>query len=308
MANDGQGMLGFIGLGQMGAPMAQCLLAAGFGLVVHDRIEARMQPLVQHGARAASSPREVADLARMVIASVPDASASRALVLAPGGLCGGQAMRHYVETSTIGIGAAREIAAALAGCGVDFIDAPVSGGPRALAQGSLAVMLSGSAEGLAALAPVAAALWGRQFVVGSAPGLAQACKLANNAISLAILQLAAEATVFGVRAGVDAGTLVEVINASSGRSAVTETKFPVSILTRRFDYGASMATGAKDMALFVEEAQALGLLLDSTPAIARAWQAATAAGDPERDFTQIVRRYELVAGVEVAANGTRTAD
>jgi len=233
-----------------------------------------------------------------VIGSVPDAAASQSAVLDADGVGRGSACRYYVETSTIGVRASQDIAAQLAQLGKQFIDSPVSGGPRAIAQGRLTSMVAAPEEALAALEDVYAHLCLRKFVVGAQPGLAQACKLVNNAISLSILQIAAEATVFGVKVGLDPHVLIDAINASSGKSAVTMTKFPASILTRRFDFGAALTTAAKDVELFVQEAQAFGMLLDSTPAVAASWRHAADA-DPYEDFTGIIKRFEAAADVQV---------
>jgi 3-hydroxyisobutyrate dehydrogenase-like beta-hydroxyacid dehydrogenase len=108
-------------------------------------------------------------------------------------------------------------------------------------------------------------------------------------------------------AGLDPRLMIEALNASSGGSRVTQTKFPISILTRKFDFGASMATATKDMRLFVDEARTMGAFLQSTPLIAKIWQEATEASDPLRDFTEIIKWFEGPVGVEVSyAKETRT--
>lgn len=291
--------IGCIGVGRMGGPMVRRLLDAGHEVVAFDIDAHALARAEALGATASGSPREVADRARLVIASVPDGAASRVVALGPDGIVHGRSVRTYVETSTIGVTAARAIAGALAQAGIAFVDAPVSGGPRAIVAGTLTTMVAAAPEALAAAVPALDAICGRRFLVGDRAGIAQACKLVNNAIMLSTLQIAAEAAAFGVLAGLDAATMIEVVNASSGASAVTQKKFPASILNRRFDFGASMATAAKDMALYVEDAQAIGALLEGTPRIADAWRRAAEAGDSARDFTRIVQWFEASTGVTV---------
>lgn len=290
--------IGVIGLGLMGAPMAEEFLKSGYSVIAFDTVPERLDAVVRLGGLAATSPKDVADRTAVVLASLPHGAASRVVALGSDGIIGGQACKYFIETSTIGVRASREISEGLSEAGVTFVDAPVSGGPRAIRNRSLTAMVSAQESVLSDLDEILQVLCSKRIVVGAEAGLAQACKLVNNAISLSHLQIAAETMVFGVKAGVDAGVLLEVINSSSGRSDTTLKKFPVAVLTRSFDYGASLATGAKDTALFVDEAREMGLLLESLPAIAESWRTA-AQTDPERDFTEIIKKFESVAGVEV---------
>jgi 3-hydroxyisobutyrate dehydrogenase-like beta-hydroxyacid dehydrogenase len=279
--------------------MAVRFLSAGYKVVVHDTARPRVQELVALGASAANSPRELANRASVVIASVPDAEASRKITGGADSIVEGKAVRCYVETSTIGVAASREIARQLETHNIHFIDAPVSGGPRAVSEGILTAIVSAPGKLVDEVQSIMTVLCNQLIIVGEKPGQAQACKLVNNAISLAILQIASEVSVFGVMAGLDARLMINAVNASSGSSRVTQTKFPISILTRKFDFGASMATATKDMRLFVSEAQKMGAFLQSTPLIAQIWEEATEAGDPHRDFTEIIKWFEGHVGVEV---------
>jgi len=290
--------IGFVGLGLMGGPMAKRFLDAGYTVIGYDSSPERLQHMITCGITPATSARHVANYVTTVIGSVPDAAASRSVVLDTDGVGQGSMCRYYVETSTIGVRASQDIAAQLAHLGKQFIDSPVSGGPRAIQQGRLTSMVAAPEDALAALQDVYTHLCLRKIVVGTQPGLAQACKLINNAISLSIMQIAAEAAVFGVKVGLDPHILIEAINASSGKSAVTMTKFPASILTRRFDFGATLTTATKDIELFVQEAQAFGMLLDSAPAVAASWRNAADA-NPHEDFTSIIKRFEAAANVQV---------
>lgn len=300
--------IGVIGLGSMGGPIASRLMNAGFNCVVHDTTEARMQAFAAAGARTAQSPTEVADACEVVVCSLPSPEVSRNVALGEGGIVHGRSVTHVVETSTMGIVAAREIAAALADRGVVLVDAPISGGPVAIRNHTLTTMIAGPESALARVDGVVRAFSPFVIQVGGQPGEAQACKLVNNAMSLSILAIACEAAVFGVAAGLDPHVMIDVINRSSGRSAVTETKFLNHILKRRFDFGATLSLGEKDLRLFVEEARALGSPTELTPVAARVWAEAGDSDGRERDMMELIKWYERPLGVVVGAEEQRPPD
>ena len=167
-----------------------------------------------------------------------------------------------------------------------------------------AVMQSGSAQAVALAAPLLRAIAGKLFDVGREPGLAQVCKLVNNAISAAGMIAACEATVLGVKAGLEAGTLLEAINAGSGRNAATEDKFPRSILPGSFDYGGPMGLMLKDLGLFIEEARRHGVHNLMAPATLQAWEEAVRRSGAQADYSRVIRHMEIDAGVEVRARST----
>jgi 3-hydroxyisobutyrate dehydrogenase-like beta-hydroxyacid dehydrogenase len=107
-------------------------------------------------------------------------------------------------------------------------------------------------------------------------------------------------------AGLDAEVMIKVINSCTGRSGVTEDKFPAAILNRTFAYGGAMASGAKDVALFVKEANSLGAHLELSPAVAELWEKVTNQGNPRRDFTQFIQYFENLSGVVVGASALHT--
>lgn len=287
---------GFIGLGHMGGAIARRLAAAGHALVVYDLQPQASAALADAGVAVARSAREVADRAEAVFLCLPSVEAARAV---SGELAGGQAMRVLVETSTVGPAAVRELAERMQAQGVRVVDAPVSGGPRGAAAGTLSVMHSGAPDAVAAVRPQLKAIAGRLFDVGDEPGLAQVCKLVNNAISAAGMIAACEATVVGVKAGLDADTLLAAINAGSGRNAATLDKFPKSILPGTFDYGGPMGLMLKDLSLYLEQAAAAGVAQTVVPAALRAWQEAVDRSGFDADYTRVIRHLETDAGAEV---------
>lgn len=143
-----QALVGFIGVGMMGGPMARRMLQAGHALVVHDVDPAAIRPLIRLGARVARSPKDVADRAGVVFMSLPSPQVVRDVALGAQGVIRGSKVRTCVDLSTTGTAVEKEIAAALARRKVSVIDAPVSGGPTGARAGTLAVMVAGSAASI----------------------------------------------------------------------------------------------------------------------------------------------------------------
>jgi 3-hydroxyisobutyrate dehydrogenase-like beta-hydroxyacid dehydrogenase len=263
--------IGFVGLGQMGGPMSRRLRAAGYRLVVHDVRAEAVDALVAEGAEAAASPAEVAARAEVVLGSLPTPQVVREVALGPHGLIHGNAIRTYVDLSTTGQAVAVEVAAALSERGIVTLDAPVSGGVPGAMAGTLAVMVAGPAAELERMrGPLE--VFGRVFHVGARPGLGQLMKLANNYLSATAIVATAEAIVLGVKGGLDPATMLDVINASTGRNTASEDKFPRQVLTGR--YGAGFTTGllTKDLGLCAAAAQALGVPMPVAAEVHDEWQ------------------------------------
>ncbi|HEX9461546.1 MAG TPA: NAD(P)-dependent oxidoreductase [Alphaproteobacteria bacterium] len=289
---------GFVGVGNMGGPMAGRLLDAGHRLTIFDLNEAAMKPLLARGAAKAGSPRGVASAAEIVFVSLPTPDIVRAVALGPDGLASGNRIKTYIDLSTTGPRMAAEIAGALEGRDIATIDCPVSGGVGGARAGTLAVMAACSPEAYARFEPVLKT-FGRVFHVGTRAGLGQTMKLANNMLSAAAMAISSEAIVMGVKAGLDAKTMVDVINAGSGRNTATQDKFPRAILTRRFDYGFATGLMYKDVKLCAEEAAALKVPMVVGEAVNRLWRQANEENGPTSDFTHVIRCIEKAAGVEV---------
>ncbi len=290
--------LGFVGVGQMGGPMAARLIDAGHDLVVHDPNPAATEPLAARGARIAASAAEVASAAELVLVSLPTPAVVQAVALGEGGLIHGVRIRCAVDLSTTGPTVAGQVATAMAERGIVWADAPVSGGVAGAVAGTLAVMLACPAAERAALEPVLA-VFGKVFDVGERPGLGQVAKLGNNLLSVAALALTSEVVAMGVKAGLDPNVLVDVFNAGTGRNSATQDKFPRRILTRSFDAGFATGLAYKDVRLCIDEAEALGVPM-LVGAVVREMMAVTNAKfGPDSDFTEIARVIEEWAGVEL---------
>lgn len=288
-------VLGFIGVGNMGLPMARRLKEAGHDLVVHDLL-----PEKTAGFEAvARSPREVADRTDIVLLSLPVPQAVRAVVSGPDGLAQGARTKLVADLSTTGPDTAVEAARVLAGRGIGFVDAPVSGGVGGAERGTLAVMVSGPSAQCELLRPILSVI-GQIFVVGDAPGQGQVMKLLNNLLSATAMAATTEVMILGAKAGLDARTMLDVLNAGSGRNTATTDKFPRSVLDRSFSFGFRGVLLHKDVRLCRDLAEAMGTPFRIGAAVEAVWsQAAERLGDG--DFTRIVEVLEDGTGVQIGA-------
>lgn len=277
-------MIGFIGLGSMGAVLAGNLVGTGHDLVTHDIAGAGRSP---DGASFVASAAELARRADVIVLSLPDGTVSAAVAEEIAATHARQ-VAHVLDTSTIGPSAAEAIEARLAAAGIGYVDAPVSGGIAGARARTLMVMYAGTDDAVAAVAPVLAGLSDRSRRVGARAGLAQALKLANNFLSAAALAATSEAVAFGVRAGLDMGTLLEVINASSGQSNASSEKFTKQVLTGRYAAGFANQLMAKDVRLYLAEVERRGGTADVGRLTASIWQS-FAEEQPGVDFTAIYR-------------------
>jgi 2-hydroxy-3-oxopropionate reductase len=297
-------LTGFIGVGVMGGRMARRLLEAGYPLIIYDLNPAALMPLVKLGAKVARSPRDVADKARVVFASVPTPPVLREVALGTNGVIHGKAIKILVDLSTTGSTVEKEIAKALATRGIDLIDSPVSGGASGADKGTLAVMVAGKPPSIAAVRDALTVI-GKVFVVGKQPGQAQLMKLLNNMLSTSALAMSMEVFIAGAKGGLDPDTMVAVINAGSGRNSATEEKIPRSVLTRNFDFGFPVSGARKDIGLAIEECQAMGLPMIVGSAAKQLWDFAYNQGGGKRDMTTLITYLEPWAGVEVRGKAAR---
>jgi 3-hydroxyisobutyrate dehydrogenase-like beta-hydroxyacid dehydrogenase len=290
--------IGFIGLGKMGFPMARRLIEAGHSLVVFDTRKDAIDKLVALGAQAASSPRDVADRAGTVMASLPSLSASLEVATGKNGVIEGTRIKRFVDLSTVGSQMAVRIHGILAERKLVQLDSPVSGGVGGAEKGTLAVMVSGPRAEFEAVRPALEVI-GKVFFIGEKPGSAQTMKLANNLLSGTAVVATSEAVVMGVKAGLDPAVMIDVINAGSGMNTASRDKFPRSILPRSFDFGFATGLMVKDIRLALEEMKSLGLSMEVAEAVGRLWEVVIREMGPESDFTAAILPIEKKAGVVV---------
>jgi 3-hydroxyisobutyrate dehydrogenase-like beta-hydroxyacid dehydrogenase len=292
--------IGFIGLGNMGAHMARRLVEAGHKVIVYDVRQEAIGNLAALGAVAARSPKEVADAAETVMASLPTPDIVLKVATGPNGVIEGKRVRRFVDLSTTGSVMAQRIFKLLADKNIVQIDAPVSGGVRGAAKGTVAVMASGPRAEVEAVEPALKVI-GKFFYIGERPGSGQTMKLCNNVLSAAATVSASESFVTGVKAGLDPRVMVDVINASSGRSTATEQKFPDVVIPRTFNQGFTAGLMLKDVNLFISEAKALGVPVDAIEAVAALLKLTCDELGSQSDITEVIKPIEKRAGVEVRA-------
>jgi 3-hydroxyisobutyrate dehydrogenase len=294
--------IGFLGLGQMGAPMAERLLAEDVRLHVFDPRPEAMAPFVARGAIACTSAAAVADAAGIVFACLPNGKVSEAVATGPGGVIEGDTVRVYAEMSTIGKVVVTGLATALGTRGITVVDAPISGGPAGARAGTLAMLASGPPAAVAALQPWLARIGRRVFVLGEEPGQAQVMKLVNNLLFAANMVTAFEGLSMGAKAGIDPDLMLEMVNAGTGRSMVTE-QVVAEVLSRRFSFGAAISVVDKDVTLGLAEAAALDVPMWGLEQAARVWRFAASQGAGGEDITALARIMERWAGAELRSRG-----
>jgi 3-hydroxyisobutyrate dehydrogenase-like beta-hydroxyacid dehydrogenase len=292
--------IGFIGLGNMGFPMARRLVEAGHKVTVFDTRREPIERLVALGAEAANSVREVADRVETVMASLPTPDIVHAVAVGKGGLIEGNRIRRFVDLSTTGAVMAARIFETLGEREIVQIDSPVSGGVNGAEKGTLAVMVSGPRAEAAAVEPALKVI-GKVFFISEQPGAGQTMKLCNNFLSATAMAATSEAMVMGVKAGLDPRIMLDVINAGSGRNTATEDKFPRLVLPGTFNLGFTNGLMKKDVGLALSEAKVLGVPMDIGDAVVRALQLACDEIGPDKDLTTVVQPLERRAGVEVRA-------
>ena len=284
----------------MGGLMARRLIQAGYPLTICDTSEAALKPLAEMGATVVDTPAAVASAAEIVLASLPTPPVVEAVALGANGIASGSRVKIFVDMSTTGATYAKRVAAGLAAKGIVAVDAPVSGGLAGAAKGTLAVMVSCSDATFAELKPILEHL-GKLFFVGKLPGQGQTMKLLNNLLSATAMAISSEAVVMGVKAGLDARQIIDVINAGTGKNSATEDKFPKYIIPRTFNLGFALALLNKDIRMCMEEADALGVPMVVGSAVRQLLTIAAADEGPDADMTDIVKSVEKWAGVTVGS-------
>jgi 3-hydroxyisobutyrate dehydrogenase-like beta-hydroxyacid dehydrogenase len=279
--------LGFIGLGEMGGRMAMRLVDAGYALAVYDA--AGTQARAPQGATLCSSVADTVRACEVVLLSLPDGPVVEAVV-AEIAAADGRTITAVIDHSTIGPEAARRAHAVLAEADIAYLDAPVSGGTRGAANGTLAMMVSGDSALFERLDPALAVIAKNRFLVGAEPGQGQVMKLLNNMLSGTAMTATTEAMLFGEAHGLDLATMVDVVNVSSGQNTATSDKYPSRIIPGTFDAGFTIDLLSKDIDLFLAEADKAATGDKVGPAVGDTLRAMKQAM-PGEDFTRI---YEFL--------------
>lgn len=292
--------VGFIGVGAMGRGMVKNLLKAGYSVTAFDLSDAALKAVAELGARTASSPPDAAKGSDIVFTSLPTPTAVRSVVLGTEGILGSMEPGTYiVDMSTIDPHTVREITAQARARGVEFLDAPVSGGPGGAGEGTLAIMVGGYKDAFDQVRPVLEAMGKNIFYIGES-GTAQVIKLAHNMIVAANAVALGEAFLAGVKSGLPAKTVAEVISKSVGRSGVLEI-FGPKILNNDYDKPLfALKLMHKDLGLYLKMAEELRLPAVLGSLIYQLYTAAQAGGRGDKDHTAVCQVLEEMAGSTIA--------
>jgi 2-hydroxymethylglutarate dehydrogenase len=293
--------IGVIGIGVMGRHMSVNLVKAGYDVRIYDiRTEAMEDPM-HLGATLTQSPKELADASEIVITSLPSSEALEDVVLGRRGVLEG-ARRGciLVDTSTVSPLTIRKIAVSANEQGVDMLEAPVSGGVEGAKAGTLTVMVGGTAHVLARCREVLQVIGTNIYHVGDL-GSGNTVKLVNNLLSLVNVVTLAEGMVLGVKAGIDANTLYNVLKVSTGRSHALEWKLPHKILKRSFEPGFTINLTCKDLGLVLALGRKMGVPLFITSLAQQIYELAKAKGLGTLDNTAVITLLEDAAQIKVTS-------
>lgn len=288
--------IGFIGLGVMGRPMAGHLLAAGHELYIH-RVKPASQHLVDSGAKACSSAAEVAREADIVILMVPDTPDVEAVLFGADGVSSGiKPGALVIDMSSISPVATKTFAERLAGQGVDYLDAPVSGGEVGAKNAALTIMVGGSDAAFARALPLFEKM-GKNITHVGAVGDGQTAKVANQIIVGLTIEAVSEALLFAKQAGADVSKVREALMGGFAASRILEVHGE-RMIKRTFDPGFRIRLHRKDLSLALDAAKALNVSLPNTAATAQLMNSALALGDGDKDHSALIRTLEAHAGLD----------
>ena len=291
--------IGLVGLGIMGKPMARNLMKAGHSLTVYDVVGSAVEEIATEGAAAASSSSEVARACPVVITMVPDSADSEAAILGPGGVLEGAAAGSTViDMSSIAPGSSQKIAEACEAQGVDFLDAPVSGGEPGAVSGTLAIMVGGRQEVFDRCRPIFEAV-GASIVLCGGYGAGNTTKLANQIIVAANIEALAEGLVLARKAGLDPNTVFEAIKGGLAGSNVMNAKAPMMI-AGDFNPGFRIRLHQKDLHNALLTGKELGVPLPVTSLVQQMLGSLMNDGNADSDHSAIARFLESMAGVAIS--------
>lgn len=293
-------VVGFIGLGAIGGPIADRLVQAGEDVVVYNRTISKTARF-RGRAKIAASPAGMADAADIIFVCVTTADAYRDVMLGPLGVVRGSRAKTYVHVGTNEASFVEGLAAELHGRGIVTLDAPMTGGVEAATNGTLTVMASGPQEAFDRVEPFLRHYAKKILFLGEQIGAAQVVKLVNNVISAGNLAVACEALVLGRKAGLDPAVMLDIINNGSGQSYATLTKIPAHILTRKFGYGAALNLSIMNLEALTAEAKLHDVPVPLAEAVIATLRTAAAEEGAAADVTRIIRPMERAAGVTVDA-------
>lgn len=290
--------IGFIGLGIMGCPMAKNLLKKGYSLIVYDIVSEKVDELVEAGAKAGSSNKDVAEKSEIVITMLPNSPEVKEAVLGKNGvLDGARPGTILIDMSSIAPLASKEIAERAKEKKVVMLDAPVSGGEPKAVEGTLAIMVGGPAETFEEVKDILSVMGASVTRVGEI-GSGNTTKLANQIIVALNIAAMSEAMVLATKAGVDPKNVFEAIRGGLAGSAVLNAKMPLA-LKGNFKPGFRIELHIKDLANALDTAHQVGVPVPLSSVVMEVMQALKVDGKGKDDHGGIIQFYEKLAHVEV---------
>jgi 2-hydroxy-3-oxopropionate reductase len=289
-------VIGFIGLGIMGRPMARNLLKAGYPLVVHNRSRGAVDELAGAGAKAASSPKDVAAQCDVLITMLPNSPDVEVVALGRDGIIeGGRSGLVFIDMSTISPIVSQKVGAALAAKGVRMLDAPVSGGEKGAVDAALSIMVGGDQALFDAMLPIFQAM-GKTITLLGPLGAGGFTKLANQIIVAVNLTALAEALTLARKAGLDRELTLTALGGGLAGSKCLEQKKP-NYLANTYNPGFKIDLHYKDLGLIMDAARALGVPLPATAVVQELFNALRVKGRGGLDHSGIVTLLEDLAGI-----------
>lgn len=290
--------IGFIGLGIMGKPMSLNIIKAGYNVSVYDVNKEAVETVVQAGAVAASSPKEVGEQSDIIITMVPNAHIVKEVVLGENGIIqGAKEGTVIIDMSSISPVTSKQIASEVAQKGIEMLDAPVSGGEPKAIDGTLAIMVGGKEEVFGRVKDVLYCMGQAVTLVGE-NGCGATAKLANQIIVNLNIAAMSEALVLAAKAGIDIEKMYQAIRGGLAGSAVLDAKVPL-ILERNFVAGGRIDINLKDIANVMDTAHEIGVPLPLSSQLLEILHALKVDGKAAHDHGGIVQYYEKLANVEV---------
>lgn len=292
--------IGFIGLGNMGWPMAANLVKAGHTLTVNDLDAERAGSFArEHNVAAAASNKALAQDCDVVILMTPTSASDDAALSGADGVLAGLRKDALVIAMTSGNPSrTRELALRVTEAGGVLIDAPVSGGVARAKTGELSIMVGADEAEFALAEPLLRAM-GTTIVRTGGVATAHAMKALNNLMSAAGFLIGAEALLIGKKFGLDPSTMVDILNNSTGMNNATQRKFKQMVISRKFDGGFGLDLMVKDLGIALSIAQDTGTAAPFSSLCKEMWTAAQASLGPGREHTEMARLSEQLAGVEL---------
>lgn len=290
--------IGFIGVGIMGKPMAKNLINAGYDLIVHDINQNAVNEMVEHGAEAVSSPKEVAQRCEIIITMLPNSPEVREVALRENSLIEGvKKGQIYIDMSSIEPLVAKEVAGKMEEKGVRCLDAPVSGGEPGATKGTLAIMVGGDEDTFNECKEILEVM-GKNVVRVGDIGSGQTTKLANQVIVAINIAAMAEALILGKKAGVDPKNIYQAIRGGLAGSNVLDAKAPL-VMERKFEPGFKIDLHIKDLENVFKTSHALNVPLPLTSSVMEIMQGLKVEGQGNADHGAIALFYEKMANIKI---------